>query len=339
MAMDVRMIPPGFVEDALECLRRQGIDSGPLLARAGLSDPVTEAVTPVQYGQLWLAMAAATDDEFFGLAAHPMRHGSFALMCQAALHAGSLDKALRRSLRFLRVVLDDPWGKLVVDNGQAQVILTNQGEPRTAFAYRTFWLILHGVACWLIGRRIPLSRVDFACPPPDHRTDYRQFFGAPVRFDQANSRLCFDAEYLALPTIRTETHLRAFLARAPANILVRYRHDTGMAARVRATLRQTTPADWPTLDALATRWRIPTVTLRRRLRAEGQSFQVIKDDIRAVLARALLRDSGRAVADIAADLGYTEPSAFHRAFRKWTGTSPGAFRAGGDEPRLKPTRQ
>ena len=68
-----------------------------------------------------------------------------------------------------------------------------------------------GIACWLIGRRIPLRRIDFSCPAPEHRADYHQFFGAPVHFSQPQSRLAFDARYLALPTIRSEPALRQFL--------------------------------------------------------------------------------------------------------------------------------
>jgi hypothetical protein len=176
---------------------------------------VREPVTPQQYGRLWLAIASAIDDEFFGLAARPMRRGSFTLLCHAVLDAGTLEKALRRALQFLRVVLDEPRGELVVADGQAQIALTQAGTPYSAFAYRTFWLILLGVACWLIGRRIPLQRIDFACPSPDQRSDYHQFFGVPVHFDRPDSRLAFNAAYLSLPTIRSAQSLKTFLRGAP----------------------------------------------------------------------------------------------------------------------------
>ena len=66
--------------------------------------------------------------------------------------------------------------------------------------------------------------------------------------------------------------------------------------------------------------------MRHRLRQEGQSYRGIKDEIRRELAIKWLQDTPRSVGDIAADLGFAEPSAFHRAFRKWTSKSPGAFR-------------
>lgn len=321
------MIAPGFVEDALACLRQQGVDVQPLLRAAGLPAEVDSPVTIQQYGRLWLAMADALDDEFFGLAARPMRVGSFALMCHAVLHAATLEQALRRALRFLRVVLDHPHGRLQVAGGEARIVLADAGGPRPAFAYRTFWLILLGLACWLIGRRIPLQRIDFSCASPAHRADYSQFFGAPVHFDRPDCRLTFDAAYLRLPTIRSEQALKTFLRGAPANILVRYRHDSGWVAKIRAHLKAIPAADWPNFDALAARLDMPPATLRRRLRSEGQSFAAIKDEMRSVIAQSLLRDGTRSVADIAGELGFSEPSAFHRAFRKWTGQSPGGFRS------------
>lgn len=320
------MIAVSFVEDALDCLRRQGLETGPVLRAACLPDPVARPISIEEYGALWHAMAAASGDEMFGLGARPMRPGSFTLLCHAILHAGTLERALRRALRFFGVVLDQPQGVLVVQDGEARIELGASAGPRAAFVYRAFWLTLHGVICWLVGRRIPIRSVDFTCGPPDHSADYRQFFGAPVRFDQQIGRLCFDAAFLSLPTIRSERALRVFLRGAPANLLVRYRHDAGITAEIRDALRSTAPADWPDFDLLAQQMRIPPATLRRRLRSEGQSYQSLKDEIRRVRAERLLRDTALPVADIATELGYAEPSAFQRAFRKWTAQNPAAFR-------------
>ncbi|MCR8546474.1 AraC family transcriptional regulator [Salipiger sp. P9] len=324
--MDRRSISPGFVEDALACLRGQGIDAAPLLRQAGLPDPVTGPVSTDCYGRLWWLIAQAMQDEFFGLAARPMRPGSFALLCHAVLHARTLDQALRRALRFLDVVLDRPRGTLRVREGVAVITLDDGGPPRPAFAYRTYWLILMGLACWLIGRRIPLRHLDFVCAAPPHRQDYRQFFGAPVHFGQAQTSLRFDARYLRLPPVRSEQALAQFLREAPANILLRYQHDQGVAARIRGRLKTTPPQGWPGFAALAAEMRLSEATLRRQLRTEGQSFAALKGELQSVEAQRLLRETRLSVAEIADALGYSEAGAFYRAFRKWTGQSPGAFR-------------
>lgn len=324
--MERRMIAPCFMDDTLECLRRQGVEAAPLLAEAGLPPVITGPIPAERYGAFWHAVARTMDDEFFGEGARPMRAGSFALLCQAILSTATLEHALRRALRFLRIVLDDPHGSLVVEEGLAQIVLKDAGGPRSAFAYRTFWIIVHGVNCWLIGRRLPIRWVDFRCSAPPAGTDYRLFFGAPVRFDQPETRLVFDAEFLNLPTIRDERALKEFLRHAPGNILVRYRHDMGLSAAIRKRLGGLAPQAWPGFEELAGRMRIPAPSLRRRLKLEGQTYREIKDDLRRALAMEALAEGHANVTQLAADLGFSEPSAFYRAFRKWTGKSPAVFR-------------
>lgn len=319
------MISAGFVQDALACLAARGIDAGPLLARAGIADP-GQPVNNLQYGQLWLAIAQAIGCEFFGMAARPMRPGSFALIGHAVLHADTLERALRRMLRFLDVVLEDPSGSLRLRDGLAEIVLADRDGPRPAFAYRSYWLILMGFCCWLVGRRLPLARVDFAGPAPANRGDYRQFFGAPVHFDQPQSRLVLAASFLALPVTRDERALKGFLRAAPANILLRYRHDQGLSGRIRALLRSTPPEDWPGFERLAADLGLSPATLRRRLRAEGHSFAALRAEIRHALACRLLDESPAPIAEIAARLGYAEPGAFHRAFLKIAGTTPSGWR-------------
>lgn len=323
---DRRMISPSFVEEALDCLRRQGKETTPLLASLGLPPVVDRPISAETYGALWLAIAAAVDDEFFGMGGRPMRRGSFTLLCHCVLHAETLEQALRRALRFLDVVLEDPSGELVIGDGLAEIVLRDKGDARSAFAYRTYWILLHGITCWLVGRRIPIRRVDFRCAEPPQGADYRLFFGAPVQFSQPVSRLAFDRAVLKLPIVRTEQALKQFLRGAPANILVRYRYDAGVAAGVRKRLRQTSPSGWSGFAELAAQMRMSPSTLRHRLQGEGQSYAGIKDEIRRDLAMEMLLHGDSGVGEIAAQLGYSEPSAFHRAFRKWTSKSPSAFR-------------
>lgn len=319
-------IAPGFVDDAVACLLHRSIDPAPVLRAAGLSDPVTGPVSTAQYGLLWLEIADVLQDEFFGLMDRPMRPGSFKLLCHTVLHARTLERALKRALRFLALVFDTPTGELLQRNGQAEIVLHDQATPRSAFAYRTYWLILLGVHCWLIGRRIPLLRVDFACPAPENRRDYHQFFGAPVHFDAPCNRLVFNAAYLPLPTVRDEAALGGFLRNAPANILLRYRHDQSVTGRIRKRLSESEPGAWPPFETLASEMNMSPATLRRRLRGEGQSFIAVRDALRFTQACDLLSNGDEPISEVALALGYAEPSAFYRAFLKWSGTTPAAFR-------------
>lgn len=319
--MERRMISPGFVEDALACLQEVGKDARPLLLECGLSPDNSEPISNTQYGLLWWRIAEEIQDEFFNLAARPMRPGSFSLLCHCLLTCEDLEEALDRALLFLGVVLDDPRGKLVREGNSAVIVLHAQ-QARSAFAYRTYWLILMGVASWLVGRRLSLRQLEFACPAPASREDYHRFFGAPVAFDCRETRLILDAAHLGLPVVRNETALRIFLRDAPGNILVRYRHDQELSGRIRQILDEHPPTEWPRFEHLAAMLKLSPATLRRRLKAEGQSYGTIKDDLRILTARKLLEDGSLTVAEIANHLGYSEPSAFYRAYRKLTGETP-----------------
>ncbi len=324
--MKSRLIASGFVADALACLSPAGLAPEPLLARLGLPLAAKRPLTEAEFGRLWMEIANVLEDEFFGLGARPMRPGSFALMCHATMGSDTLSTALRRAITFLDIVLDHPRGALSVRDGLAMIELSDPGPPRCAFAYRTYWLILMGLACWLVGRRIMPRQLRFACPAPRHREEYQSFFGAPVSFDSSATSLIFDAAYLRLPVIRDGTALRRFLRGAPGNILFRYREDSSVAGRVRKRLADLPPANWPDFLGLARDMQMSPATLRRRLRTAGQGFAAIKDERRAILAQQLLRNTTKPIAEIAADLGFSEPSAFYRAFRKWHGQSPTTLR-------------
>jgi AraC-like DNA-binding protein len=320
-----RAISSSFFEEALDCLRQRGLDVEACRAAAGVSGETPASLSAEQIGAIWWSVATVLDDELMGLGGRPMRLGSLELMCHCLLHTKTLDEALRRALRFLAVVAEDPAPELRVAGNRAEIVLEEPGPAKSAFAYRTFGIIVHGVACWLVGRRLPLLAVDFRCPPP-RSPEYRSFFGAPVHFGRPETRFVLDASLLALAPIRDEHALREFLREAPAKLLAPYHDEAGLTAKVHACLRRQNANAWPSLEELAAEMRAPASTLRHRLAAEGQTYRAIKDEIRRSLAIERLSRTRVNVADIAADLGFAEPSAFHRAFRKWTGKSPAEFR-------------
>lgn len=322
----------GFVHEALVVVRQRGLDTAALLRQAGISPALLESeqarVSPERYGALWLLIARTLDDEFFGLDSRPMKCGSFTLLCHSVLHSDTLTTALRRALRFLRLVLDDLSGTLSIENGIAQIRLDERNGPHRMFAYATYLVMLHGLACWLIGRRIPILGAEFRCDEPPGLAEYRVLFCADARFDRPETRIAIDAACLDLPVIQSERSIKAFLRGAPANFLVKYHNSAGLTARIRRRLRQSAPADWPDFETLARQLQMTASTLRRRLDEEGQPYRSIKDDLRRDLAITYLGQPGGTLVDVAHALGFAEPSAFHRAFKKWTGTNPGEYRQG-----------
>ncbi len=331
------MIGRGFVDDALTVLQHYAPAKIPdVLAGAGIDANALRQpdfkLDATRYSRLWLAIAEEIQCEFFRFGQRPMPPGSFAMLCHAALSSDNLEHAIRRSLRFFTLLIGEPRGELIQRDGLAVIVLREVSPARPAFAYRTFFLILYGVLCWLVKRRLPIHDIAFRGVPPVDRPDYLDFFSTKVRFFQQETSLSFDPVLLSLKIRRSKTALRQFLAQAPANILLRYRYDRGSASAIHKLLRETPPANWPDFAQAAQILHISEPTLRRHLRADGMSYSSLKEELRRQYALNWLQETDKPVGMIAAELGYTEPSAFHRAFKKWIGASPARYRSSQPEP-------
>lgn len=320
-----------FVHGALAGVRARGLDVDPILRSAGISPELLRVrdarVSAAQYGTLWRRIAVVLDDEFFGQDSRRMKVGSFAMICHSVVHAGRLGAALLRTLRFLALFLDDFEVRLECDGAVARLVLHERhGGPVRVFGHETLLIMLHGLMCWLAGRRIAILKAEFAYPEPVYSREYRVMYSTVLQFERERTAIDFDAAMLELPVTQSERTVRRFLRGAPTNIIVKYKNVEGMAARVRRELKRT-PADaWPDFDAMAAMLLLTPSTLRRRLEQEGQSYRTIKEQLRRDLAIDWLVHSRRSVLDIALELGFAEPSAFHRAFRAWTGSAPGEYR-------------
>jgi AraC-like DNA-binding protein len=326
-------ISVSLVEAALQCAEARGVARERLLAAAGIAPATLDSprarVSPVQYGKLWNATADALDDEFFGQDAHPMRRGSFVLLCHAALSSRDGAQALTRIASFMRVVLDELTFTPDIDANRVRIWLDDKTAPKTMFAYATGFILVYGLLCWLVGRRIPVLAAHLRCAEPAASDEYRLMFCDGLRFDAPRSFVDLSADCATLPVVQTATTLKRFLRDAPANFIVKYRNPDSLAARIKARLKQTAPTDWPEAEHIAAALNMAEATLRRRLKQEGLTYQSIKDALRRDLAIARLAHTRETIPQIADALGFAEPSAFRRAFRKWTGVRPADYRRAG----------
>jgi len=302
-------------------LRRAGIDPAQL--------ELPEArVSADAYAQLWRLLARRCNDEFFAMDPRGLAVGSLAFMTRAAMAQPALGEGLDVALGFLSLMLADLHPTLIRQQSLAEIVINEPRElPRRAFTYFTFWMIVHGVACWLAGRRIPILAIDLRCAQPSFCDDYRVMFSESLQFDRPRTRMIIAADSLDLPIKRTPQEMQRFLAEAPGNILVKYRDPASLGRRVRNDLLHWHPNQWPDADALARQLCLSPSTLRRRLAEEGQTYQGLKDSVRRELAIAWLSEAEPAMADIAERLGFADSSSFYKAFRKWFGCNPGHYRA------------
>lgn len=178
----------------------------------------------------------------------------------------------------------------------------------------------------MIGRRIPIIESEFRCLEPDYSRELRFVFSTNLRFSQVGSSIVFPSKYLKMGNIQNERTMKEFLRHAPGNFLVLYKNSSSLVAKIIRQFREMPPSSWPNFATLAHQLHVSQATLRRRLSDEGVTYQRILDDLRRDLAVEFLSDTEQSLADIAEALGFSEASAFHRAFRKWTGVKPGEYR-------------
>ncbi len=194
----------------------------------------------------------------------------------------------------------------------------------TAQAYDLVLAFEFNILKAVCGPRWGPSEVLFAHGVPKDVTPYQALFGCRLQFDADRSELVFNKHWLDQPQMGAdpERHrqlLHDILAQeqdAPEQLLF----------QVRAALRRMVMHGRATEGLLANLLSVPERSLRRLLDQQGTSFRELLEDARYEVARQLLVDTDMSTADIATSLDYADPSAFSRAFRRWTGSPPAAWR-------------
>jgi AraC-like DNA-binding protein len=329
-------VSAGFVTGILSGLSARSVAVGPILAAVGISPDVLrdpDARVPLTaYAALYNHLVKLLDDEGFGLFAAKLRAGTFQFLCRSVMGSRDLEEALSRTAHFLRLVLPDFGLVIARDDVSARIEIREtapdgggRNDPRRVFAFEWLLRLVHGLACWFVGRSLQLDSVQFPYEPPPQSGDYTLIYTAHPAFtgDLLVARL--QASLLALPIRREQEDLARFLEGAPGKITMLYRRDREMVRQIRDILAADLTAQ-PGLEEVADRLNLSLRTVQRRLEMEGSSFRAIKSALRRDVAMARLEKTRRPIADIAAELGYAEPSAFFRAFVDWTGEAPTRYR-------------
>lgn len=189
-----------------------------------------------------------------------------------------------------------------------------------------------GAAAWMLNIMRSLcgpgwapSEVLLAHRRPADDRPYRQVFRAPLRFDAECNGLIFPAQWLVHPLPLADPDLGRLLQRQIDALEVRYAGE--FPQQVRSVLRSALLARHAKAEEVAALFSMHSRTLSRRLEAYGTSYRRLLDEGRFEIARQMLEDTALEVGQIAAALDYADASAFTRAFRRWSGTTPGQWRA------------
>jgi len=326
-------IPLSFVHNMLAGAKQkmspQQIDA--LVEQAGISlslleQPATR-VTREQFVRLYERIAVTTGDEMLGLWSRPIRSGTLKYLGLSLLDAPTLLVALYRFTRFWNLLLDD----YQLDFNRTAQMVTIALKPVAldltpiVFGHELMLKLTHGVASWLIGKKIPIEAIGFGFERPAHFSEYANLFPGPVTFDQEYTFITFSEDQLLKGFQKSKAELIRFVKSAPDDwIFVTFDHNV-TSSRLRRYLAQRRSFDLA-LDEAAGALFMSSRSLTRKLANEGTTFQSIKDEMRRDLAIERLVKTRDSIGQVASKVGFENLPSFHRAFHSWTGSTPNAYR-------------
>ncbi|GAA4544286.1 AraC family transcriptional regulator [Amycolatopsis samaneae] len=327
-----------FVRSAVRAVEKQGLDVRPALAKAGIARSLIDydraRITVEQASAMVRGLWRLTGDEMFGLSPCPMPLGTFRMMALGMIHQPDLGAVLDRCCEFSRIVPGMPDLRTRLGPGTCRIEADVESYRWETIIIDTILFMLHRFAGWLANTRVRLRLVELPQPEPSYLQDYDLVYGAPVRFAAGGAAITIDREVLPAPVVRDEDDLLRFLGAAPADILARREYDSSVVDQVRRILSFGLRGHAPsavTSREVAARLSLSLQHVRRLLREEGTSISRIREEVLRDAAIASLVRGEEPIAVLSERLGFSEPSAFRRAFRRWTGSPPGSYRPGGTE--------
>lgn len=299
------------------------------LDRAQLSEP--HARIPLTHEmRMWTLAVELSGDPAIGLkVAEQLRPGATGSFEYLLRNSETLEQLLERAARFGRLVDDLSRVTWECADGVATITLGRIGDhPVPPAGTECLFAVILSAMRTLYPSARPLA-VEFAHATRGDVTLYRQQFGCPVRFSAGGNRILADEAWLKQPASNVDGNLGKVLEDHTAHLLAQLPNANDFVSIARQHMLHLLERGTLTLEALAHALHLSDRTLRRRLQHAGTSFQELLDELRRTQALARVVDESLSLEQLASALGFAEMSSFHRAFKRWTGSTPAKYRRGG----------
>lgn len=328
-------VPAVVARAIVTAAAERGVAAETLAKAAGLDleviDDADARAPAIAMARLWEEAGRLTGDDTFGLCVGASSHAS-AMPLAGRLIAASptLGEGLARIMAYYRVFNDVHPTEVAVEGDDVVVrVLTKAiplALPRHAIEFAFAWFV--GVATIALGERVVLSSVSFEHDAPRDSTEHDAVFGCPITFGANETAFRAPQELFARPNARPDPYLVELLESHTQILFAKLPDRARLAARVRAIVAELLPRGDAGIELAAEALGSSPRTLQRKLKEEGTSFTDLVDEVRCDLAKEHLRNGARPIGEVALLVGFSDQSAFHRAFVRWTGKTPGDFRRG-----------
>jgi AraC-like DNA-binding protein len=298
------------------------------LDRPVYSDP-DQRIPFAQVALLYEKAALLTGDDAFGLhVGEQVDPKAFDVLGYSVINSSTFGEALARLVRYNSI-----W-----TNGSTFTV--ERGSPMTTIVYEYLdesvrerrhdaemtLAAIAALARMATGADWSASEVSFQHQRPRDTTEHERIFRCPVRFGAEANEFKFSSAALGLPLIKADPGLCIVLDRHAEELLAKYPRTDTLIERLRTIIRNELNGGDASLERVAGQVDMSARTLQRKLREHGTSHQELLDQMRKDLAVRYLREPEMAICEVAYLLGFSESSALHRAFKRWTGMTPNEFR-------------
>ena len=333
LTLSSELVPVTYAEALLQLAGELGVGREQLLSAAGLRaeqlHSPTGRLSLTDFHQLASAALLRCDEPalglLLGLRLNASAHG---ILGYALLSSANLGKAVHFALRYYRV-LGLTFDLELVDNPDSLELRASESIPLgmlSRFAAEGLFGSLYAIAQFLLGELPQGVEIGFAYPEPAHARRYHEAFGVAVAFDQPWHWFRLPRHYLDRPMALANPATMQMCEQQCEALLASLDVQEGLLSRLRRLLLAR-PGEFPNLDSAASALHTSGRSLRRHLAAAGTSYQQVLDEVRKRLALQYLETTHLPLFEIAVLLGFSDPSNFRRAFRKWTGRAPTDYRA------------
>jgi AraC-like DNA-binding protein len=315
----------------LEYLGNEGFDLEPILDRVGIPQSALEDTKTRfpkrRFQELWQVASEVTGDPAIALRVSTMvRANALGIIGYLA----SASDSRRNAFEVVKGLTPLLWEDVECDlesGSEVAFIRCRTGSDLQGSHFTTEYAIGLTVTMSRVlggGRSDPLE-ARFSYSAPAYADEYERILRLPIRFDAVEDGVLFPIAMMDSSNPSADAALRQLLERYAADRLAEIPTSARFSQRIRACILSMLPLGKLTADAVAAQFSMSNRTLRRRLQQEATSYQEILDDVRAELASYYLTNEKRRIDEIAFLLGFSDPSAFTKAFRRWTGETPADF--------------
>lgn len=257
-----------------------------------------------------------------------IKPGQYGVLGYSVMSCKTAQQAFDRHMRYENLVSDRSISTYHFEDDQVRLSWDTGDLPVSrAMAEENIasWITF---TRWVTGQQLSPTVIKFAHPEPQDISEYQRIFACELLFSQAMVEVIFPSHYMDMPIIQHDPIMREMMDAYADRLLNELSQCDEFIAQIRQLMIDAMAEGELSLDAIAGQMALTPRTLQRRLSEQEESFKGLLDKVRKELALTYIKQPFIDLAELAYLLGFSDQTAFQRAFKKWTGSSPGKYRKG-----------